>query len=1547
MKSKVKLLLTVILINIVAILGLFAISNNSNVYGYDSRYIDYFSQLDPDNDVYCIEYGINFQEGQYYNFGDERLSSDVAYVVGNTDPSKYSYYNGIFRTDIRQNYVWESMSGGSHKYDFEGMANDIEELRQEANIVETLSYNSISIINNNGEFVTPDANGKYGPFIINYPSVNGKWVGKDFKVLINGNPLTNIPKSGEEFYLTEDDGIILGEKNEIKIVYSAAKYAGVMSKYTKIRDAVAEIRCRNCGNTYYERTTGIVINNQIAIDNSINDSYCPSCGSYNISITDVGFTDGYADTQDIATLYTYAQPIELEDSIEFWAGRKIEIDLTKIDNAKIPNELRGINFNVSISGDDKAFIKLDNDQRVSSTTITTDANGQSKITIIACKETITVTLTEEDNIFYINNGPIVIDFTYNKNSKTWSYAVRNSSALRDVVEITQHGEWFEFQLKIVNIAKIENLIITKLNKSVQGERLPNIEFQIILKNATDMNNNSNLRVVTDANGNIELGTLKVLDPNEDIVITVTETNVPTSPDVNYKGLYGGGTATITIRHARPGCNVSVIGASRDVIDATYDLTQNIVTFEIYNEVTIDLSGEVWLDGQTGIKPVQEPNNKKDSTERRLENIKVVAKRVSDNVIVDTKYTDANGVYEFKDLPVSITGSIQYIIEFTYDGINYIAVTPHVGSASEDSDGQEIDRDAFNKKFATIVKDKAIGANGEVTNLTYTYDATSAKLVTMNGIDVKPEFAMVATTEPTRYNENTKNIDLGLVKKDVDLAAVTDLYSAKVSINDKTKTYNYNELINLDDNIVIGGDAQPSYNLYLYNSDYNYRIGDYKGLGTSKSYEGMDPEQNSTMGKTINDQLDIELTYQLLLNNQSATTAQINSIAYYYDTRLELVTAIDGAEMDGIVDIDGVSYNKILIPINQAFTDTNNQGIANIVFKVGKNSEGFVNLGEMKTWIEIISYSTDTGCVDIDSAPDNIDVHKTEDDTDDARGLNIQINQSDRTISGFVFEDNKNNNNGDASGDGKYQNNEEKVNDIIIQLIEIKKIDIDGDTVPETKLEYIWQETTTGSNIVKYISEDGKIIDTYSVSNSTGEYTFQDFIPGNYIVRFIYGDGTYWDSAIDTNNILKYNGQDYKSTRDVNYNQEYFTDNSYTEDSSMARDNEARRIKEMGYAMTPGRNADDLIINSKDKLENTWMCAETSIMNIPISDTNDTTQIVKRNINFGLEKRARSELTLEKHVTYVKLDGVTETTADINDYVTDNGFVKFKNVIGKEFSTLSNPTSKAKDERGSWTLETQLDQIKGNIVISYTYRITNIGEQEYLGEELIKATSNGTTYDDLERTIKSNIQKSQHINGTYLGTKYYSGTIGLNDTKVGTRFKIEDYINNATLKGDSSFEIVEQNKAFPILESLGNTKTQLVDVLQTQQIMELKAGEQNSDVILNTERNIDTTSTKKKFTYRSYATQIVPANGVITSRAGTLDSGSILGNLQYIQGNTNDIKLSDIIHITENDEYIGETVTITVDTGADQKSPVLLIASITGGLILVAVGIILIKKFVIK
>ena len=141
-------------------------------------------------------------------------------------------------------------------------------------------------------------------------------------------------------------------------------------------------------------------------------------------------------------------------------------------------------------------------------------------------------------------------------------------------------------------------------------------------------------------------------------------------------------------------------------------------------------------------------------------------------------------------------------------------------------------------------------------------------------NLKPEFEMIATTLPTTYNENTKNVDLGLVKKGVNLAAVTDIYSAKVTINGKEMNYDdiYNNSISLNDNITIT-DPKPSYNLYLYNSDYNYRINDYSSLPilTDSTHPTLESGQYGTMleKKKSDGELKVELTYQVLLNNQSA------------------------------------------------------------------------------------------------------------------------------------------------------------------------------------------------------------------------------------------------------------------------------------------------------------------------------------------------------------------------------------------------------------------------------------------------------------------------------------------------------------------------------------------------------------------------------------------------------------------------------------------------------------------------------------------------------
>ncbi len=1567
--KKHKFIILTLIISILCIGLIFIISkNNKSIavsYGIgDVVYINGTGiNPDPDQGIYCIVYGPQFVPGYFICYdGPNNLPSDVAYVLGHVDPSDYSYYDGTFRTDIRQNYLWEYLGKGSHVADY-GMANDITNLKNEANIIQNLTQSSVSIDPLEEEFIKPNDKGEFGPFVINYPSVNGKWVGDNLKITINDKELTTIPESGKEFYLTEEDGIKFGEKNILKISYTATQYDAYMYEFGPEQDiTISCTGCPDCGNSFYYNGIGYQTpENEVILDETIR---CPECGyrfskseaNYYINSGDITIGINGSIKQCVAYIEVESSPIELEDEVEFWVGRKIVINLNKTDNGTPAQVLENIEFDVEIlnSTIDKTYILGDDYSQLSQTTIETDSDGNAQIVIITYEENVRVQISEKYNKYYIDDGPIIIDFILRGDSWT-SQIVQPTGTLGNLVSIKQEGEEFEFSLQIKNRAKIENLKLLKFNVSMGEEPIAGVEFRVLLGNAKTEDNKTSVVVTTDRNGEIDLGTLEVIDPNKDVTITIEEIGVP-NPNLNFHGLYPNGRAVITIRHRQEGCKVDVIGADSKYVSGEYNVDENIVEIRIENEVTMDISGKVWQDGQTGLKPVVGPNGIYDSSEKGIPDIEVTV--TEGKTQIKTTYTDSNGKYEFKDLPQSINNPVEYYIEFTYDGINYIATTPNVGTdESKDSDAQELDRTSFNNKFHTIEKDVAIGTDGSRTTLKYICSGNTATLETVDGSGkLKTEFEMIATTLPTTYNENTKNVDLGLVKKGVDLAAVTDIYSAKVTINGKEMNYTYNDIISLNDNITIA-DPKPSYNLYLYNSDYNYRINDYSSLPvlTGTAHPTLETgEYGSMLNKKKEDgELNVELTYQVLLNNQSATDATINSIAYYYDTGYVL----DGASPE-IVTIDGKTYNKVIIPINKTFTDSNNQEIYNLTLTVGKDSSGALITGEMKTWVEIVSYSTNESCIDTDSAPDNILEHKTEDDTDDARGLTIQINSVNRTISGYVFEDKKANMPGQYNtGDGEYQDSEQKVSDVIVQLIEIKNVTVGATTL---KLEYIWQETVSGSNTVKYITNDGRNIATYNVTNDPGHYTFTDFIPGNYIVRFIYGDETYYDTAIDGSttsstakqNITTYNGQDYKSTIDSNYNKEWFNASSYSENSSMARDNEERRIEEMAHATTT--DPSNLIINSKDKLEDTWMCAESSKLEIPVSQSaTDQTVPVERAINFGLVKRPQPALTLEKHVTALQIGDIIDTTADIYNYTSDGKNVNITSNTGSESVNLATATNKGINERGKWQVVTDPNNLSDKkINITYTYIVTNVGDKDYIGEGLASVAT--SEYANIAQTVKQDMRSLSFTPGHYVGTAYYTGNIG-SDREVATPVKIEDYLGKTknTLKLGTGDFTEQGSETKNIWADSGNEATEEVNVIQTAN-RELNAGNQITFTANVYKESLDI-SGGQDFTFMSYAAQLIPADGNATSKTGTLANNITLGNLEKIQSYaplgvialTPQSNPAIPVFTPEVDESVAETIIITMDFGGDKETPILLITAITGGLVVIAIGIVLIKKFVIK
>ena len=991
----------------------------------------------------------------------------------------------------------------------------------------------------------------------------------------------------------------------------------------------------------------------------------------------------------------------------------------------------------------------------------------------------------------------------------------------------------------------------------------------------------------------------------------------------------------------------------ETVTQTLGTNQNEWTINAENRPKIELSGVVWIDEPTGEKKIDPPDGYYNGNESPKAGVEVYLYKSDGTWVREDGYgnmygtdgylvTDANGAYKFENLPKLPNGQSYYIV-FRYDGINYIRTVNGQSKATES------DRAAFNNRFKTI----SAGQSNDGTQLSYNYDGNSiSTLITEDGNGkVLDEFAVKANT--TTYNDTTTDIDLGLRAKVLDLSLMTDLYKASATINGVPVEYTYNDIfdtsgtintiIDISQNVTSG---TKNYSMDLYKSDYTYRIGDYLGGSPSLSHQpSLDAEEQTAL-QDSREELQVILEYVLLLNNQSVTEAEVEQVVYYYDSNLT-PTGITGGQATN------ASGRLIIVP------DTTTLGYGEqtrITIQFSYKVENTESQPTIRNYAEILQYSTtEGGYVDCDSAPGNAfegGSFKYEDDADAANGLKINIASSEREISGYVYEDNKtsvDDNSGYTTGNGKYDAGETRVDDVIVQLVEVKNLVIGGTT---HRLEYIWQETTTGSNVVRAISADGTSIGTYTVPAETGKYTFRGFIPGDYIVRFIYGDGTYYDSAINSDNILKYNGQDYKSTVDKLYTVSWLTlgSSGYSEHDSMARDIESRRLEVMKYALET--DPSNLIINSKEKLENTWMAADTSKIGVPDSMiVQSSSAFIRQGIDFGLVKRPETTVELVKHITSVRLRGTNfDVAASMNIASYSEDSTDIMSQLSKSAENGGSLTAQAttRGNRGYWQIEA--NNVEGtNLTIEYTYRVKNIGEPEFLHNNLANQFNIAEGLDAYLNTITTRISDvnaaikdgTYKIADSYLGNAYYTGIRAGQDTEIGIYVQIEDYLaNDLTFNESSTTDFIKtsDSEAKNILNIAGNETQENVKVIQTRYGKLVNVG-QAADFILTLTKTLSASDTLE---FPSYIAQVVSPSVNI---AGSRISGTIPNNAKYVQAYA-DMATLDNLQM-EKDEYWAETFRIVPTTGEDKQSSYILTISITSGLAIIVVGIILIRKFVIK
>ena len=718
-----------------------------------------------------------------------------------------------------------------------------------------------------------------------------------------------------------------------------------------------------------------------------------------------------------------------------------------------------------------------------------------------------------------------------------------------------------------------NLTINKTDKET-GLTISGAKFDVKIENVASVkmsgysgnngviNSNNGTIILEDVlAGKIEFEEIQGNGSAQDIKITLTETEAPTD--------YAIENPTTIIYIKQDYSQYKVNSGSWKNTSAGIAVPINIT-----NKPAITLSGKVWEDGQVGDKDAKTPDGLKGTSERGLANVPVYVCN-STGTVLDYKNeltgnnkTDANGNYIFKDLPKTAEG---YRVIFKYDGINY-QETKAQGAKGNDSKANEVNRTSFNSKFKTIIN------GGTESGIKLGYDYNEGKSTLKSNIDgTNPangnatDFQMTAQTGV--YKTTTENLHCGLARKELDLAAVMQVDSTTLTINNKATKYNHDKTVieNLEELGIsnLNTIRDNTVTTYLEYSDYYYRIEDYTTSSTEIKNE--DPSDITTNVK----ELDVYVTYKLELINQTINNGvTINELAYYYDKNYTLEgigTEIDATgkvindatiKREALSDTSGIEKNAVRVSGfngqagNQAVIET-----LYFTFKVNKTEDGLpeaikeqgLNCANI---VEITSYSTTNSLIDRDSEPGNLLIKGTEDDSPQSNGLKIILKTTERTIEGTVFED--------TNKDGILDEDDQKVDDVIVQLIEIRSKASGG------LGEYIWQQTESGSNDVKSLTNKGTEIRNYSHTGENavgqGEYKFTGFVPGNYIIRYIYGDGTTYDLDAEGNKV-KYNGQDYKSTKDPNYQAPLYNTAVYADGSSVARDNEARRLEVMAYSTT--------------------------------------------------------------------------------------------------------------------------------------------------------------------------------------------------------------------------------------------------------------------------------------------------------------------------------------------------------------------------------------------
>ena len=797
------------------------------------------------------------------------------------------------------------------------------------------------------------------------------------------------------------------------------------------------------------------------------------------------------------------------------------------------------------------------------------------------------------------------------------------------------------------------------------------------------------------------------------------------------------------------------------------------TIPVENKRFIEIEGNVWSN---------EPDTKNNTIETKLvptsdllQGIKVNLYDGVQSTPIATTTTDGDGHYIFttKNLYTGADKNIYYTdlakayVEFIYDNKEYVTVEPSTGNETNTSKAQEYDT-----TVAKLDDNKLTGTTGE----------NPGKAVTNR------QKGLTGYFDSTKFK--VSNVNLGLMRKHTPEFSVNEtLAYIKVNMNGYTYTYKYGDAPVTTSSYVPTVNEQTSAKTFtgkIYPTDIAYNIvTETSALNVYAIYR---------IDVTNSESVNIDNLYkEQMLYLKSLTTS-------YDQNRYELCTNENNSDKSdfGLWEKDGEGNAKYNINSeNSSFKKGISSGQtskAYIQFKVQQGAlkqilENNIDDKDLKQapsiataegyheyirtdnlWVHSNNISAFEGSkATIDYLLPRHEskkyyVHKSIENKYSSGALYLRLTLGEsRKISGTVFEDNqtsKSQEEGTILGNGIYNNGENQVKDVKVELLESDK--------------------KTVAKLYKKNDREGvksRLAETTSIIN--GVYQFDGVVPGHYYVRFTYGDGTqqivgeynkdngvpvyineYKSTIINTNE----NGNKIKNAIDFWENNTYrdFENlseqqkkeigqwyNNLNDKYSTAIDDMDKRHKSDEYIYTSDKGTkkgDEEVELLKE------MNAYTPMVSIPIeNDIEDSTNVQKREkenektvytepegvqkfeyngFNFGIIKQGITEIDVNKEIKNIRV--TTQTGTNLVSASPDDKEAKY-------ITALDRLCKKAKME-----IENNL-AYGSELAVTYQVTLTNNSTLDYSNDDYFKYGIKGNEKRVTIKEVKDQIDSRYDFN----------------------------------------------------------------------------------------------------------------------------------------------------------------------------------------------------------